>query len=163
MENKKTRLVVLSTAVFLAGGGSALAIYQQPTPSQQGQQQGQQNQTDQQKKKQDKNNQQNNQNQNTPPAKPAPANNNDNKPAPLFGGTVGLKSSRQTKDSASLGFNGVDPNGQVAKSFLTASATGADVAKAQTVGTYKVDPAELNKFIQDGNLNPNAAPQKSEN
>ena len=161
MENTKIRLVILSTAVFLAGGGSALAIYQQPAPSQQGQQQ--QNQTDQQKKKQDKNNQQSNQNQNNPPTKPAPANNNDNKPAPLFGGTVGLKSSRQTKDSASLGFNGVDPNGQVAKSFLTASATGADVAKAQTVGTYKVDATELNKFIQDGNLNPNAAPQKSEN
>lgn len=159
MENKRTSLVILSTAVFLAGGGSALAIYQQPVPSQQGQQ----DQTDQQKKKRDKNNQQNNQKQNNPPAKPAPANNTDNKPSPLFGGTVGLKSSRQTKDSASLGFNGVDPNGQVAKSFLTASATGADVAKAQAVGTYKVDSAELKKFIQDGDLNPNAAPQKSDN
>jgi hypothetical protein len=156
MKNIKTRLSIFGLTVFLLGTGSALAIFQQPAPNQQGQQ----NQTDQQKKKQDKNNQQNNQNPNNPPAKPA---NDDSKPAPLFGGTVNLKSSRQTKDSASLGFNGVDPNGQVAKSFLTASPTGADAAKAQTVASYKVDPLELNKFIQDGSLNPTAAPQKSDN
>jgi hypothetical protein len=151
---------LLSAAIFLAGGGSALAILQQNQPGQQQDQQ--QGQTDQQKKKksdQDKNNQQNNQNPNNPPPK---SGTDDSKPAPLFGGNVNLKSSRQTKDSASLGFNGVDPNGQVAKSFLTASPTGADAAKAQTVAAYKVDLAELNKFIQDGNLNPNAAPQKSD-
>ncbi|HMI53843.1 MAG TPA: hypothetical protein VK525_20175 [Candidatus Saccharimonadales bacterium] len=156
MKNAKTRLTVFSVTIFLIGTGSALAIFQQPAANQQSQQGQQQGQTDQQKKKQDKNNQ----DPTSPPAKP-PA--DDSKPAPLFGGTVNLKSSRQTKDSASLGFNGVDPNGQVAKSFLTASPTGADAAKAQTVAGYKVDPAELNKFIQDGSLNPSAAPQKSDN
>ena len=156
MKNVKTRLTVFSVTIFLIGTGSALAIFQQPAANQQNQQGQQQGQTEQQKKKQDKNNQ----NPNNPPAKPP---NDDSKPAPLFGGTVNLKSSRQTKDSASLGFNGVDPNGQVAKSFLTASPTGADAAKAQIVASYKVDPAELNKFIQDGSLNPKAAPQKSDN
>jgi hypothetical protein len=152
MKSVKTRLIVFSVTIFMIGTGSALAIFQQPAANQQNQQ----GQTDQQKKKQDKNNQ----DPNNPPAKPP---NDDSKPAPLFGGTVNLKSSRQTKDSASLGFNGVDPNGQVAKSFLTASPTGADAAKAQIVASYKVDPAELNKFIQDGSLNPKAAPQKSDN
>lgn len=159
MKNVKAWAGLLGATVFLAGGGSALAVLQQTQPAPQDQQQGP---TDAQKKKkseQDKNNQQNNQN----PSNPPPASGSDNgKPAPLFGGNVNLKSSRQTKDSASLGFNGVDPNGQVAKSFLTASPTSADAAKAQSVATYKADPAELAKFIQDGNLNPNAAPQKSD-
>jgi hypothetical protein len=85
------------------------------------------------------------------------------KPAPLFGGSLNLKSSRQTKDTATMGFNGVDPNGQVQKSFLTAAVTNADRGKAQQVAAYKVDPQELAQFIQDAELNPNAArpPQKS--
>ncbi|HXM96768.1 MAG TPA: hypothetical protein VOA64_21315 [Candidatus Dormibacteraeota bacterium] len=102
--------------------------------------------------------------QNNPPGgTPAtPTASDPAKPAPLFGGTLNLKSSRQTKDSSALGFNGVDPNGQVQKSFLSAAPTGADAAKAQQVAVYKVDQAELAAFIADGHLNPKAAPQKPE-
>lgn len=99
---------------------------------------------------------------NPPPGNPPPSGNQPggDKPTPLFGGTIGLKSSRQTKDSATLGFNGVDPNGQVQKSMLTASTTAFDAARAQQVAQIKVAPADLVQFIQDGGLTPDAAPQK---
>ncbi len=96
-----------------------------------------------------------------PPNNPPPGNQpSGDKPTPLFGGTIGLKSSRQTKDSATLGFNGVDPNGQVQKSMLTASTTAFDAARAQQVAQIKVAPADLVQFIQDGGLTPDAGPQK---
>ena len=94
----------------------------------------------------------------TPPANNPPP--SGDKPTPLFGGTIGLKSSRQTKDSATLGFNGVDPNGQVQKAMLTAAATPVDAMKAQQVAQIAVPPADLAQFLQDGGLNPDAAPQK---
>jgi len=99
---------------------------------------------------------------NPPPNNPPPSNNppSGDKPTPLFGGTIGLKSSRQTKDSATLGFNGVNPDGTVQKSMLAASATALDSARAQQVAQVKVAPADLLQFIQDGGLNLNAAPQK---
>jgi len=79
------------------------------------------------------------------------------KPAPLFGGSLNIKTSRQTKDTATLGFNGVDDNGQVQKTFLAATATGDDTAKVQKLATYAVSTAELDEFIQQGGLNPAAA------
>ena len=100
---------------------------------------------------------------NTPPANNPPPSGNQpsgDKPTPLFGGAIGLKSSRQTKDSATLGFNGVDPNGQVQKAMLTAAATPVDAMKAQQVAQIAVPPADLAQFLQDGGLNPDAAPQK---
>jgi len=99
---------------------------------------------------------------NPPPSNPPPGNNpsGGDKPTPLFGGSIGLKSSRQTKDSATLGFNGVDPNGQVQKSFLNAAVTPVDAMKAQQLAQTTITPADLVQFLQDGGLNLNAAPQK---
>jgi hypothetical protein len=94
-------------------------------------------------------------NANTPPNGPG-----TEKPAPLFGGSLNIKSSRQTKDTATLGFNGVDDNGQVQKNFLASTATGDDTAKVQRLTTYAVSSAELEEFIQQGGLNPAAAPKK---
>lgn len=100
----------------------------------------------------------------TPPPNNQPPDSGGNpsgdKPTPLFGGTIGLKSSRQTKDSATLGFNGVDPNGQVQKAMLSGAATPADALKAQQLTQITIVPADLMQFIQDGGLNPDAAPQK---
>jgi hypothetical protein len=91
----------------------------------------------------------------------APANGSGaEKPAPLFGGSLNIKTSRQTKDTATLGFNGVDDNGQVQKTFLASTATGDDTAKVQKLTTYAVSTAELDEFIQQGGLNPAAAPKK---
>ncbi len=74
-------------------------------------------------------------------------------PKPLFGGQMNLKSSRQSKDTATLGFNGLDPNGQVQKSFLTAAPNSADVAKAQQLTRTGVNQADLTAFLQEGGLN----------
>lgn len=97
---------------------------------------------------------------NPPPNNPASNSPSGDKPTPLFGGTIGLKSSRQTKDSATLGFNGVDPNGQVQKAMLGAGATPADAMKAQQMAQITITAADLAQFLQDGGLNPDAAPQK---
>ena len=86
---------------------------------------------------------------------------NGDKPAPLFGGSLNVKSSRQTKDTATLGFNGVDDNGQVQKSFLTATPNGTDASAVQKMTSVVVNPAELDDFIQQGGLNTNPPPKKS--
>jgi len=71
-----------------------------------------------------------------------------------------LKSSRQTKDSATLGFNGVNPDGTVQKAMLSAAVTPAAAIDAQKVAQINVTPADLVQFLQDGGLNPDAASQK---
>ena len=154
---------VRAGAVLLAGV-LAGSVYGVTLPQQQQDSSGQQNQDNKKKKgnSQDAPANQNSQASTAPPNTP-PANNpppSGDKPTPLFGGTIGLKSSRQTKDSATLGFNGVDPNGQVQKSMLTAAATPVDAMKAQQVAQIAVPPADLAQFLQDGGLNPDAAAQK---
>ena len=166
-------LGALLFASMLAGSGYTISLGLQQ--QQQGQQnnsgqQGQQGQQNQQGKKgqqagnqQQGNQQQGNQQNNNPPQQGNPQGqqqNNSDKPTPLFGGTIGLKSSRQTKDSATLGFNGVDHNGQVQKAMLSSAVSPADAAKAQQLAQTSVAPADLVQFLQDGGLNPNAAPQK---
>jgi hypothetical protein len=164
--------VLLAGVLSGPGIGITLALPQQQQSQQDtsGQQQGQQNK-DSKKKKGDPQsgntnsaapNQNANQNTAPPPNNPPPSNNppGGDKPTPLFGGTIGLKSSRQTKDSATLGFNGVDPNGQVQKAMLSGAATPADALKAQQLTQITVTPADLVQFLQDGGLNPDAAPQK---
>ena len=88
---------------------------------------------------------------------------NGDKPAPLFGGSLNVKSSRQTKDSATLGFNGVDDNGQVQKSFLSAAANGSDTSAVQKLANAPVNNTELEEFIQQGGLNTNSPAKKSSN
>ena len=153
-------------AVLLAGvlAGSVYGVTLTLPQPQQQDSSGQQNQDNKKKKgnSQDAPANQNSQASTAPPNTP-PANNPPplgDKPTPLFGGTIGLKSSRQTKDSATLGFNGVEPNGQVQKAMLTAAATPVDAMKAQQVAQIAVPPADLAQFLQDGGLNPDAAPQK---
>ena len=157
---------VRAGAVLLAGvlAGSVYGVTLTLPQQQQQDSSGQQNQDNKKKKGNSKDApaNQNSQASTLPPTTP-PANNpppSGDKPTPLFGGTIGLKSSRQTKDSATLGFNGVDPNGQVQKAMLTAAATPVDAMKAQQVAQITVTPADLVQFLQDGGLNPEAAPQK---
>jgi hypothetical protein len=79
-------------------------------------------------------------------------------PAPLLKGNIGLKSSRRTNDSATAGFNGLDPQGKVANEVLQASATEDDRAKALGLTNYAPKPEELASFVKEGNLN--TAPAK---
>lgn len=154
------RLCLWAAALSLAGTCFAVARFPRSSFDQQDQQQN----SSKQKNKKNKNGQNNandsgqNRQASNPPAN---ASNSKEKPAPLFGGTLNLKSSRQTSDSATMGFNGVDPNGQVQSSFLTASPTGTDMAKAQEVASYSVSQADLTAFLHQGGLN-TATTQKSQ-
>jgi hypothetical protein len=91
----------------------------------------------------------------TQPPAPAP------KPKPLFGGSLTLKSSRQSKDATTLGFNGLDPNGQVQKSVLDADPTPEDTSLAQQLAAYQINPAQLDSFIKSGNLSETAPPKEA--
>jgi hypothetical protein len=140
------RLTALFAAVALALCLAVSAEVQQGTQQQQSQDQNKQ-------KKKDKNKD----NANPNAAKPAA----NDKPQPLFGGSLNLKSSRQSKDTATLGFNGLDPNGQVQKASLNSSAGPGDTLKAQQVAEYHVDQAEMSTFLQEGKLNPQAAAKQA--
>lgn len=179
MKRYKTTRRMAGAIFLLTFGASAITLLAAaPTGQQPGQQPGQQGQAnkdkdkDKQKPKKGQDNSPDAQGNAQDTAQPANAGANPNppvgsqpsgkpagndKPAPLFGGSLNLKSSRQTKDSATMGFNGVDPNGQVQKSFLSATASTTDRSKALQIAGYKVDPQELAQFIQDAELNPAAA------
>jgi len=75
-----------------------------------------------------------------------------NKPAPLFGGSLGIKTSHQSTDSTALGFNGVDPNGQVQQAFLNASPSDSALQKAQAMASYAPSAADLASFEHSGGL-----------
>lgn len=159
---------VLLTGVLAASSYGMTLTLRQGAQDNSNQQQGQQNK-DNKKKKSDQPGANTNSTQpnNAPPANNPPPNNpppgnspSGDKPTPLFGGTIGLKSSRQTKDSATLGFNGVDPNGQVQKAMLSAATTPTDAMKALQMTQTSITPADLAQFLQDGGLNSEAAPQK---
>jgi hypothetical protein len=74
-------------------------------------------------------------------------------PAPLFGGKLGTRSSQKTKESATLGFNGIDPSGKVDQQMLSTSATSEHEAKVEKLAESAPKPAELDAFIKEGGLN----------
>lgn len=88
-----------------------------------------------------------------PAQKKDEAKKDQDKPKDLFGGKkAGLKSSRQSSDEQTAGFNGLDPEGKVEKAALDANPTGADTSDAQSLVAYAPNKEELNKFVNDGHL-----------
>ena len=77
---------------------------------------------------------------------------NNNQPAPLFGGALTIKKSSQSTDSTALGFNGLDPNGQVQSAFLNASPSGDSEQKAQAMTNYRPTLLDLAVFQKTGGL-----------
>ena len=77
---------------------------------------------------------------------------NNTKPAPLFCGSLRITKGRQTGDNTALGFNGVDPNGQVQKAVLSATATADSTWKVLGIAVYRPSPVELAGFQKDGGL-----------
>ncbi len=75
-------------------------------------------------------------------------------PAPLFQGKSNLKSSRQTKDTATAGFNGIGPNGEVDKKLLESSADGDDSSKADQLANLHFKRSEVDAFVSQGGLKP---------
>lgn len=92
--------------------------------------------------------QQNQQQQNQPP-KPQQQ---SAKPAPLFGGQLNVKSSDRSKESATLGFSGIDPNGKVDAKMLSTNASADDAAKVQAMDANRPSGDQLDAFLHEGGL-----------
>jgi hypothetical protein len=69
-----------------------------------------------------------------------------------FGGTITAKGSKQTKDTATLGFKGVGPDGQVDSTKLGESPTGEDERVAQLMTGVKTNSDEAKVFVDSGKL-----------
>jgi hypothetical protein len=78
--------------------------------------------------------------------------NQQNQPAPLFGGQIGTKSSQNTKESATLGFNGVDPSGKVEKKMIGANPSAKDVEAVNNMDSAHPSRTELSAFVKQGGL-----------
>ncbi len=141
MQTRSTHTIAIFAILFLLSTASAL-----PTPQGKGQSKGQK--PGQQEK-----------------GKPDEGKGKEGQPAgkeeeePLFKGKLGLKSSSQSKDQATLGFNGIGPDGKVQQAALEASPTGEDLLKAKQLSTYSVDSGELDYFLEEGKLKPPPAKQ----
>ena len=134
MRLHRSLMITVLMALAVAGSSLALPMFQKSKKDDQKKQQQEPQKTDEQKK-------------------------TDEQPAPLFEGKMNLKSSRQGKDSASLGFSGVGPNGEIEQRVLEASPTSADLQKANDMGNRRVAPDALQLFILEGQLNPQGAPK----
>jgi len=69
-----------------------------------------------------------------------------------FGGTITARGSKQTKDTATLGFKGVDGNGYVDPDKLKEDPNGDDLRVAQLMTGVKTNPEEAKAFIDNGKL-----------
>src|SRR6202790_3234386 len=81
---------------------------------------------------------------------PPPADQNS---TPLFQKKLGVKSSKTTKESTTLGFNGIDPSGKVDQKMLATTPTGADQDKVKKMSANQHSGADLKAFLKDGGLN----------
>jgi hypothetical protein len=91
--------------------------------------------------------QQNNQKTDTTPP---PADQNS---TPLFQKKLDVKSSKTTKESTTLGFNGIDPSGKVDQKMLATSPTAADQDKVKKMSANQPSAADLQGFLKQGGLN----------
>jgi hypothetical protein len=73
-------------------------------------------------------------------------------PQPLFGGTIPVRSSQNTKESATLGFNGIDPSGKVNQKMLAANPGPSDQEKVRNLDQMRPTRAELTAFAKEGGL-----------
>lgn len=73
-------------------------------------------------------------------------------PAPLFGGKLGIKSSSSSKESAAMGFNGIDPSGKVDAKMLATTPSAEHEAKAKQLAALAPTAADLATFLQEGGL-----------
>lgn len=69
-------------------------------------------------------------------------------PTPLFGGKLGTRSSQKTKESATLGFNGIDPSGKVDKKMLAANPKSTDIQRVRNLDAMRPTPSEIAAFVK---------------
>ena len=81
---------------------------------------------------------------------PPPADQNS---TPLFQKKLDAKSSKTTKESTTLGFNGIDPSGKVDQKMLATTPTSADQEKVKKMAANQPSAADLKGFLNQGGLN----------
>ena len=86
----------------------------------------------------------------------------EKKEEPLLTKKVGLRSSRQTQDTATLGYKGIGEDGQVQKAALDAGIAVDGTQKAVAMASYTLPAGELDTFVKDGKLTAAAPPKKAE-
>jgi hypothetical protein len=72
---------------------------------------------------------------------------------PLFKSKLGYKSSKTTKESTTLGFNGIDPSGKVDQKMLATTPGAADQQNMKKMADNRPSAADLKAFIDEGGLN----------
>jgi hypothetical protein len=87
----------------------------------------------------------------TPPPPPPADQKQDS--TPLFQKKLGYKSSSTTKESTTLGFNGIDPSGKVDQKMLATTPTPADQEKMKKMSASQPSAADLKGFLKQGGLN----------
>ena len=92
--------------------------------------------------------QQDNQKKDTPPPS-----DQKQESAPLFKNKLGYRSSKTTKESTTLGFNGIDPSGKVDQKMLSTSPGSKDQENVKQMSANRPTPADLKSFLQEGGLN----------
>ena len=73
--------------------------------------------------------------------------------APLFKNKLGYRSSKTTKESTTLGFNGIDPSGKVDQKMMATSPKPADEDNAKKMSANRPTAADLKAFLAEGGLN----------
>ena len=81
---------------------------------------------------------------------PPPADQNS---TPLFQKKLDVKSSKTTKESTTLGFNGIDPSGKVDQKMLATTPSAADQEKVKKMSANQPSAADLKGFLSQGGLN----------
>ena len=71
---------------------------------------------------------------------------------PLFKNKLGYNSSKSTKESTTLGFNGIDPSGKVDQTMMAKAAGTNDQAKVKQMAENRPNVADLRAFLKEGGL-----------
>ena len=70
----------------------------------------------------------------------------------LFQNKLGYKGSQASKESTTLGFNGIDPSGKIDKDMMAKVPTSADQDKVKLMAQNRPQAADLKAFLQQGGL-----------
>jgi hypothetical protein len=90
----------------------------------------------------------------TPPPQDQNSNQNssDQQNSSPFKNKVGYKSSKTSKESTTLGFNGIDPSGKVDQKMMATTATSSDQEKVKQMTVNQPRPEELKTFLEQAGL-----------
>ena len=70
----------------------------------------------------------------------------------LFQNRLGYKSSETSKESTTLGFNGIDPSGKVDKDMLAKVPGAAEQEKVKLMAQNRPNANDLRQFLRQGGL-----------